>query len=108
MDQKINKEDVKKFTWANTEDSEVWEKGMTIMWAAGRTAAIQKFVETLSYKVGAKADFSFQGGRAHIEIMPEGIEAARKLINDEEFMKQFCVPYSDESYANGTYFERLL
>lgn len=95
------------FTWTDKEDPEVLNKGTTIMWAAGRTKAIQRFVEDLSNKVGAKADWCFQAGRAHIEIMPEGVEAAMKLINDEEFMKQYYVEYSDESYKNETYFQRL-
>lgn len=96
-----------KFTWTNKEDDEVLKKGITIMWADGRSQAIQRFVEDLSNKVGYKADWSFQGGRAHIEMIPEGVDAAIKLINDDEYMKQFYVPYSDESYNNGTHFERL-
>lgn len=95
------------FTWSDKEDDEVLKKGTTIMWATGSTKAIQKFVEDLSNKVGAKADWSFQGGRAHIEIMPEGVEAALKLINDLEFMKHYYVEYSSESKDNEMYFERL-
>lgn len=93
-----------KFIWTDEEDKEVLLKGTTIMWADGKSKNIQEFVETLSNKVGAKADWSFQGGRAHIEIMPEGVEAALKLINDEEWMKQFIVPYEVNKDA---YFERL-
>lgn len=96
-----------KFTWEGNEDPEVLKKGCTIMWACGRTKAIQRFVEDLSNKVGAKADWSFQAGRAHIEIMPEGVNKAVELINNEEYMKQFLVEYSDESYENGTYFQIL-
>lgn len=96
-----------KFTWGDKEDPEVLKKGSTIMWAAGSTKAIQRFVEDLSNKVGAKADWSFQAGRAHIEIMPEGVEAAMELINDLEFMKHYYVEYSEETSRDGVYFERL-
>ena len=75
------------FTWTEQEDDEILKNGTTIMWAAGCTKAIQRFVENLSNKVG--------------------VEAALKLIEDKEYMKQFYVEYSDESYENETYFERL-
>ena len=48
-----------KFTWADKEDEELYKNGITIMWMVGRTKAIQKFIEALSYRIGSKCDFSF-------------------------------------------------
>ncbi len=95
------------FTWTDQEDEELYKNGITIMWAAGRTKSIQNFVEKLSYKIGHKCDFSFSAGRAHIDVLKDGYDKAVGAINDEEFMKQFYVPYSEETYDNGTYFEIL-
>lgn len=92
------------FTWnEEEEDHEVSAKGVLVMWATGSKDLIQKFVEDLSRRCGAKADWSYTSGRAHIEIMPNGANAAFALINDVEYMSQFYVPYN-----NGEpYFERL-
>ena len=95
------------FTWTDKEDEELYRNGITIMWISGRSKAIQKFVEALSYKIGSKCDFSFTAGRAHIDVSKDSYDKAVKAINDEEFMSQFIVPYSDESYDNETYFEIL-
>ena len=54
-----------------------------------------------------KCDFSFIAGRAHIDVLEEGYDLAIEAVNDEEFMKQFIVPYSQETYDNETYFEIL-
>lgn len=95
------------FTWTDKEDEELYRNGITIRWAAGRTKAIQKFVEALSYKIGSKCDFSFTAGRAHIDVSMNSYEKALEVINNEEFMNQFIVPYSKETYDNETYFELL-
>lgn len=95
------------FTWTDKEDEELYRNGITIRWAAGRTKAIQKFVEALSYKIGSKCDFSFTAGRAHIDVSMNSYKKALEVINDEEFMKQFIVPYSKETYDNETYLELL-
>lgn len=94
-----------KFTWADKEDEELYKNGITIMWMSGRTKAIQKFIEALSYKIGRKCDFSFTAGRAHIDVSKEGYDKAIEAINDEEFMRQFIVPYSEETYDDKTYCE---
>jgi len=95
------------FTWTDKEDEELYKNGIRIMWVAGRTKAIQNFVEQLSYKIGHKCDFSFIAGRGHIDVLEEGYDLAIEAVNDEEFMKQFIVPYSRETYDNETYFEIL-
>lgn len=100
-------EEKEKFTWGDQEDPELYKSGTTVLITAGRTKAIQKFVEALSYKIGHKCDFAFTAGRAHIDVMSEGAEKAVEAINDSEFMNQFLVPYSRESYDNETYFEIL-
>lgn len=92
-------------TWTDKEDKELYRNGVRILWIAGRSKAIQKFVEALSYKIGSKCDFSFVAGRAHIDVSKDCYDKAVKAINDEEFMKQFIVPYSEETYDNETYFE---
>lgn len=94
-----------KFTWTDKEDEELYRNGITIMWMAGRTKAIQKFIEALSYRIGSKCDFSFTAGRAHIDVSKDGYDKAIEAVNDEEFMKQFIVPYSRETYDNETYCE---
>lgn len=96
-----------KFTWTDKEDPELYKNGATILWVAGRSKAIQKFVEALSYKIDSKCDFSFTAGRAHIDVSKEATSKAIEAINNEEFMKQFIVPYSSETYNNETYFEPL-
>ena len=93
------------FTWTDKEDEELYKNGITIMWMSGRTKAIQKFIEALSYKIGSKCDFSFSAGRAHIDVSKEAYDKAIEVVNDEEFMKQFIVPYSRETYDNETYCE---
>lgn len=93
------------FTWSDKEDKELYRNGITIIWMAGRSKAIQKFIEALSYKIGSKCDFSFTAGRAHIDVSKEGYDKAIEAINDEEFMRQFIVPYSRETYDNETYCE---
>ena len=95
------------FTWTDKEDDELYRNGITIMWMSGRSKAIQKFVEALSYKIGSKCDFSFNAGRAHIDVSKNSYDKAVEAINDEEFMSQFIVPYSNESYDNETYCEIL-
>lgn len=91
------------FTWTDKEDDELYKNGITIMWMAGRSKAIQKFIEALSYKIGYKCDFSYTAGRAHIDVSKEGYDKAVEAINDEEFINQFIVPYSKEAYDNETY-----
>lgn len=93
------------FTWTNQEDPEISKNGLIILWVAGRSKAIQKFVEALSYKIGHKCDWSYIAGRGHIDVLKEGVDKALEAISDEEWMKQFIVPYSKETYDNDTYFE---
>lgn len=93
------------FTWTDKEDEELYKNGITIMWMSGRTKAIQKFIEALSYKIDSKCDFSFSAGRAHIDVSKEAYDKAIEAINDKEFMKKFIIPYSRESYDNETYCE---
>lgn len=96
------------FTWYDDrEDEELYLNGVSVMWVAGRTKAIQKFVEALSYKIGSKCDFSFVAGRAHIDVFKDAYDKAMEAVNDLEFMNQFIIPYSEESYYNETYFEIL-
>lgn len=45
-----------KFTWSDKEDKELYRNGITIIWIEGRSKAIQKFVEVLSYKIDSKCD----------------------------------------------------
>ena len=93
-----------KFTWSDKEDPELYKNGVTIMWVVGRTKAIQKFVEELSYAIGYKCDFSMTAGRAHIDVLKEALPKCREVLTDE-FLSRFIVPYSQESYDNETYFE---
>ena len=94
-----------KFIWTNKEDEELYKNGITIMWMAGRAKSIQKFIEALSYRIDSKCDFSFTAGRAHIDVLKDGYDKAIEAVNDEEFMSQFIVPYSEETYDNETYCE---
>lgn len=96
------------FSWTDKEDEELYINGITIMWVVGRAKKIQKFVEALSYRIGSKCDFAFIAGRAHIDVLQNEYDKAVKVINDDNFMKQFIVPYSKETYDNETYFEIIL
>lgn len=102
-----NNEEKQQFTWTDKEDPELVKNGVTILWVAGRTKSLQNFVEKLSKRIGSKCDFSWSAGRAHVECFREAKYNALEAINDEEFMQQFIVPYSKETYDNGTYFEIL-
>lgn len=103
-----NKNENINFTWTDCEDNDIFNNGKTFMWVAGRTISIQKFVRELSYKIGHKCDWAFTAGRAHIDVLEEGLSAALDVIhNDIDFVKKFIVPYSKESYSDGTYFEIL-
>ena len=93
------------FTWTSKEDDNIYKNGVTVCIAAGSTESIQHFVEELSNKIGHKCDWAFTGGRAHIDVLPEGKDAALKYVNDPLFMKQFVVPYSEEADDNKTYLE---
>lgn len=93
------------FTWSDKEDPKLYKNGKCIAIAQGRTKAIQRFVEALSYKINSKCDFAFTAGRAHIDVMPEAAEAAIKIMSDSTFMSKFLYPYSEEAYENETYFE---
>lgn len=93
------------FTWTDKEDPEISKNGLIVLWVVGRSKAIQKFVEALSYKIGHKCDWSYMAGRGHIDVLKEGVDKALEAISDEEWMKQFIVPYSKETYDNDTYFE---
>lgn len=96
------------FIWdADKEDEDLYRNGITVMWVVGRSKAIQNFVELLSYKIGSKCDFSFTAGRAHIDVSKDWYDKAVEVITDKNFMKQFIVPYSKESFDNDTYFEVL-
>lgn len=94
-----------KFTWTDKEDEELYLHGVRVLIVNGRSKAIQNFVEKLSYKINSKCDFSFAAGRAHIDVSKDAVNKAIEAINDEEFMNQFIIPYSEESYDNETYFE---
>lgn len=98
------------FEWSDEEeDPELYNSGARILVVAGRTTSIQNFVKKLSYRIGYKCDFSFTAGRAHIDVLnnKDAISKATLAIQDAEWMSQFLVPYSKESYDNGTYFEIL-
>lgn len=92
-----------KFEWSDKEDGKIFSEGIAVAWMAGRAEAIQRFVEALSYKIGHKCDWSYTGGRAHIDVLPDGYILAIEAINDKDFMKDYIVPYSEENYENGTY-----
>lgn len=96
-----------KFTWSLTEDRELYENGVCVAWVAGSREAIQNFVKRLSYKIGSKCDFAYDGGRAHIDVYKDAYENACTAMADTDFMLPFIVPYSDESRVDGTYFEIL-
>lgn len=101
-----NKEEKQNFTWdPEKEDPELYKNGVTILWVGGRTKSLQNFVEKLSEKINSKCDFSWSAGRAHVDCFKEAKEKALEAIYDEEFMSQFIVPYSRETFDNGTYFE---
>lgn len=98
-----------KFSWdSECEDSELVKTGITVLLLAGRSTAIQKFVEDLSYKIRAKCDWSYCGGRAHVEVPKGYADKARMAISDSEWLNSYKVPYSDETWNNGTYFEVLI
>lgn len=105
-EQQQSVEEVPKFELdSSKEDPEIYRHGKRFLIVVGKTKAIQKFVEVMSYKIGHKCDFSYVAGRAHIDVLLDGYEKALEVINDKEFMNQFIVPYSKESYENETYFE---
>lgn len=97
------------FSWdLEKEDEEITKNGTTVLLLAGRSNAIQKFVEDLSNRIEAKCDWSYCGGRAHVDTLIEHAEKAKKAISDSEWLNSYIVPYSEESWENKTYFEVLI
>lgn len=95
-----------KFTWDPVhEDPEIRDHGKIAAYAYGKSDALQAFVEALSIKINAKCDWEYAGGTAHIDALPGNLAAARAAIRDEAWIGQFLIPYSDESIADGTYFQ---
>ncbi len=85
-------------------DAMIFDHGRTFAWGQGRNPATQKFVEALSRRIMAKCDWSYAGGRSHFEALPGYAHAAAVALRDEEWLARFLVPYTDESWENGTFF----
>ena len=100
MDNKQN------FTWSDKEDDEIYNNGIRVAFFHGRSKQAQKLVEALSYATGHKVDFSISASIIHVDVLREGVDAVVEKLNDEEFMKDFIVEYSEETYDNETYLER--
>lgn len=96
------------FTWEDTIDSEIEEKGTVFMSGCGRSQAIQRFAEDLSNLVQYKCDWSFAAGRFYMRVLPEGIPAVKAALANEDWLRRYRVDYSEESWTNGTYFEYTL
>lgn len=80
-----------KYTWSEMEDDELFHHGVTVVWLDATAKAAQNFVERMSYKIGHKVDYSYTAGRAHVEVMPEGVDAFREAMDDVAFMDTFYV-----------------
>ena len=94
-----------KFVWdKDTEDPNIKENGKVFMWVHGGSVAVQRFVEALSKHIRYKCDWDYIAGQAHIDVLPEGLPAAKAAVMDEAWMAQFIVPHTDESAITGTYF----
>lgn len=91
------------FTWTETEDKDIYENGKTVLWITGTRKAIQNFVEVLSNEIGHKCDFSYIGGRAHIDVMADGYEKAKVKVFDKKFMGKFV----NKNIDDENYFEVL-
>ena len=87
------------FIWTDKEDEELYRNGITIMWMAGRSKAIQKFVEALSYKIGSKCDFSFTAGRAHIDVSKDGYD--KDEMNKDNDLRGLEDAQKDGKSENG-------
>lgn len=96
-----------KFSWNNEEDSYIRQNGITVLIASGSAKLIQNFVKALSYKIRAKCDWSFCGGKAHIEVLPEYVTSAKDLIENPEYMKQFIKEYPYNNDEDKDYFQIL-
>jgi hypothetical protein len=97
------------FTWdSEKEDSEIYQHGITFMWIDGTSKSIQNFIEVLSNTIGHKIDFSWTAGRAHIDVLSDGLEKACEYRDNEEFMAKFIKEYDDTNGAdNSIYFRRI-
>ena len=90
-------------TWDPTQECGELEHGVTFAWLQGRSTAIQKFVEALSRKADYKVDWAYVGGRAHLDVLPQGLDAVDAAIRDEGFVRPFLVPYSERTWDDGTF-----
>ena len=98
----------KYFTWKDdVADGDFLKNSVCISYAIGRSKAAQRFVEALSYKIGYKCDFTVSMGRIILRVYKcqDAIEKANEALCDDEWMKQFIVPFSEENFDNETYFE---
>ena len=101
----LNKEQYK---WGDTEDKEIYEKGVIILWVDGSKNEVQNFVEDLTFRINQKVDWAYMGGRAHIDVLPNKVNEALKYVNDRKYMENFIKEYEmDNEYFDGRYFEIL-
>lgn len=92
-------------TWDETEsDPLIHEHGTIFAWGQGRATAINKFIAALSERIQAKCDWSYAGGRAHLDTLPAYKSIAVQALRDERWMSKFLVEYSEQSWQDGTYF----
>lgn len=94
-----------KFTWdPEHEDSDIANNGIIVAWLDAGRAAIDNFVAELSYKIDAKCDWSYMGGKAHVDTLPENFNAAQEAMMDEDWMKSFIVPFDDITHGAKRWF----
>ena len=87
------------------EDPDIYRHGITILWAAGSKVAINNMCRQLSKDCGVKVDWSYTGGRAHIDTMPDNVEIVMSFLNkNDTYLNQFICDYETDS---NMYFEIL-
>lgn len=93
------------FTWRNTIDDEIDEHGITFLYGVGASRAIQRFCEDLSNLIGYKCDWSYWAGRFRMKVLPEGLDAVRVALENEEWVRSYVVDFGDKGENSSTYFE---
>lgn len=84
------------FTWdPESMDPEIYERGLIVGWFDAGRKAMDNFVVALSNRIGAKCDWSYCGGRPHVDTLPENFNRAQEAIKDEAWMKSFLKPFNE-------------
>lgn len=90
------------FTWGDVIDQDISKDGIAFLYGVGSQRAIQKFCEDISNLIGYKCDWSYAAGRFRMKVLPEGLDAVRVALENNEWVQRYVRPLSQQSIEDGT------